>query len=341
MSGRRLLPGLVAAAVLLYGAGAGAAVWKVGPEEALTLPSQAARMAGDGDTVEIAAGEYFDCAVWPQRDLTITGSSDRLAPTVLTDAACQGKALFVVMGRGVTIRHLTFTRVRVPDGNGAGIRAEGPDLTVAHSRFINNQSGIVAADAPDGTLAILDSVFERNGAARDERCVATVQAGRLRVLRVERSRFGFARACDMVRGAARRTEVVDSRFEDGPAGAAQAMLALAGGDVLVRGSSFAKGTKAAPPDVAILVRDLWGGGGVVEVRDSVLANDSGRRVALVHNLSAGRAVLAGNRVGPGDVELDESGFWVARTRSMARDAVDTARGVAGKVTRGVRGLLPF
>ena len=38
MSGRRLLPGLVAAAVLLYGAGAGAAVWKVGPEEALTLP---------------------------------------------------------------------------------------------------------------------------------------------------------------------------------------------------------------------------------------------------------------------------------------------------------------
>ncbi len=341
MSRRRLLPGLAVAAVLQGGVGAGAAVLKVGPGEALTLPSQAARVAGDGDTVEIAAGEYFDCAVWPQRGVTITGSADPAAPTVLTDTACQGKALFVVMGREVTIRHVTFTRARVPDGNGAGIRAEGPDLTVAHSRFVNNQSGILAADAVDGALAILDSVFERNGAARDGRCVATVQAGALGLLRIERSRFIDARACDLVRAAARRTEVLDSQFADGPMGAGQAMLALAGGDVLARGTRFAKGAGAVPPDVAILVRDLWGDGGAVEVRDSVLANDSGRRMALVHNLSASRAVLAGNRVGPGDVELEERGFWMARARSMARDAVDTARGVAGKVKRGVRALLPF
>jgi hypothetical protein len=41
-----------------------------------------------------------------------------------------GKDLFVTDGNDITIRVLTLTRARVPDGNGAGIRAEGGDLTV-------------------------------------------------------------------------------------------------------------------------------------------------------------------------------------------------------------------
>ena len=335
------LPGVALAAVVLLGGVARGAVLKVGPGEALTLPSQAARVAGDGDTVEIAAGEYFDCAVWPQQRLTITGPEGAAAPAVLSDTACQGKALFVVMGRGVVIRNLTFARVRVPDGNGAGIRAEGPDLTIERSRFVNNQAGIVAADAPDGSLVILDSVFERNGAAGDGRCVATVQAGVLRSLRIERSRIGDARACDLVRAAAARTEVLDSRFEDGPTGAAQAMLALGGGDVLVRGSTFAKGVRAAAPDVAIVVRDLWGAGGEVVVQDSTLDNAAGRRMVLVQHLGSGRVVMGGNRVGPGDVELDGSGLWMARARGIARTGLDSARGLAGKVKRGIRAVLPF
>src|SRR5258708_26983509 len=54
------------------------------------------------------------------------------ADVVITDKACQGKALFVITGDDVSVRNLTFTRARVPDGNGAGIRAEGVNLRVEH-----------------------------------------------------------------------------------------------------------------------------------------------------------------------------------------------------------------
>ena len=45
----------------------------------------------------------------------------------------------------ITIRNLTLTRARVADFNGAGIRAEGGDLTIEHVRFIDDQDGILAA----------------------------------------------------------------------------------------------------------------------------------------------------------------------------------------------------
>ncbi len=319
--------------------GVAAEVLRVGPGQAFEAPSQAARAARDGDTVVIAPGEYFDCAVWPQSRIVITGPEDPATPAVLSDTACQGKALFVVMGQAVTIRHLTFTRVRVGDGNGAGIRAEGRGLVVAHSRFVNNQSGILAADQPDDEIAVLDSRFERNGAAAGPRCVATLQAGRLARLRIERSVFTDARACDMVRAWATRTEVVDSRFEDGAGGAAGRMVALAGGSLLVRDSVFARRPLAAA-DAAIETRDLWGTA-EVDVRGTVLENGSGRPHALVRHLAGGAVRLNGNRVGAGDVELDSSGLWAARVRTMGRDAADVARRAGGRVKRAVQDVLPF
>lgn len=330
----------VLAGAATFGTAARAEVLRVGPGEALTAPSAAARVAKDGDTIAIAPGEYYDCAIWYQNGITITGPEDPGTPAVLTDATCQGKAIFVIPGRGVTVRHLTFTRARVPDGNGAGIRAEGRDLTVAHSRFVNNQSAILSAAQPDGTIAVLDSEFERNGAPMGQGCVATLEIGGQRNLRIERSRFGPVRACDVVRArGVRRTDVLDCRFEDGPAGAARHMVVQEGGGLMVRGSQFVRGPKAEA--AAVLLRDLSGDALGVQVRDSVLENGSGRPLVLLHHLSSGHAAMAGNRVGPGDVELDESGYWMARMRGAARAAIDAVRGAAGTAKRAVRGVLPF
>lgn len=330
----------LAAGVLLAAGAARGEVLKVGPEEALKAPSDAARVARDGDVVLIAPGEYYDCAIWRQNGLTIAGPEDAAAPAVLTDVTCQGKAIFVIAGQGVTVRHLTFARARVWDGNGAGIRAEGRDLTVAHSRFVDNQAAILSAAQPDGTIAVLDSSFERNGARLGEGCVATLEIGALRQLRIERGTFGPVRSCDMVRArGVQRTDVQESRFEDGPGAAARHMVAQEGGGLMVRASRFVRGPQAEA--AAVLLRDLSGAGPGVQVRESVLENASGRRLALLHNLSPGRAVLAGNRVGPGDVELDESGYWTAKARGIARGAIDALRGAAGAARRAVRSMLPF
>jgi hypothetical protein len=340
MTWHRALLVLAVAALSLSAGAAGAAVLQVGPEEKLTTPSRAARVAKDGDTIVIAPGEYYDCAVWPQSNLVITGPEDPATPAVLTDMTCQGKALFVVMGRDVSIRHLTFARARVIDGNGAGIRAEGHGLAVSHSRFVNNQAGIVSAPQPEAMIAVTDSVFSRIGAAIDGRCASSVQTGPLGVLRIERSVFEAPRACDVVRSWAARTEIIDSRFDEGARGAAQAMVAVEGGALLVRDSVFVRGPAAAG-DAAIEVRALWGEGVERAVTGSVLENGSGRRQMLVRAVAAGPVRLEGNRVAAGDAEHDGSGLWMARARSLARDALDTARKVAGRVKRAVRDVLPF
>ena len=61
-----------------------------------------------------------------------------------------GKALLITNGNNITIRNLTLQRARVPDQNGAGIRAQGNNLTIDHVRFLNNQDGILAADESQG-----------------------------------------------------------------------------------------------------------------------------------------------------------------------------------------------
>jgi hypothetical protein len=82
---------------------------------------------------------------------------------VRTDKICQRKAIFVTASDGITIRNLDFTRARVPDKNGAGIRIERNDFTIEHSRFINNENGILTTEAPESMIRISDSELSRNG----------------------------------------------------------------------------------------------------------------------------------------------------------------------------------
>ena len=93
---------------------------EVGPDQEFKAPSKAIAAAADGDVVEIAPVKdgYFDCAVLRANHLTVEGKG---ADVVLTDKTCEGKAIFVTAGNDITIRNITFTRARVPDGNGAGI----------------------------------------------------------------------------------------------------------------------------------------------------------------------------------------------------------------------------
>jgi hypothetical protein len=46
----------------------------VGPGQTLRLPSEAASIAHDGDTIAIDAGEYFDCAIVSANNLIISGN---------------------------------------------------------------------------------------------------------------------------------------------------------------------------------------------------------------------------------------------------------------------------
>ncbi len=123
-------------------------VLNVGPSRQLKLPSQAAAIAKPGDTIRIDAGEYADCAIWRASQLTIEGEG---AGAVLAGKSCADKGIFIIGGSDVTVRNITFAHAAVPEHNGSGIRAEGHNLTIEHSRFIDNEDGILSAMIASGT----------------------------------------------------------------------------------------------------------------------------------------------------------------------------------------------
>lgn len=136
--------------------------WYVGPQRTLKLPSQAARLARDGDTVYIDAAIYSgDVAVWPQHRLSLRGSGG-LARLHANGLSAEGKAIWVVKGNQVEIENIEFTGAEAAALNGAGIRYEGRSLTLRHCHVHHNQMGLLTGADPQREILIEGSEFNDN-----------------------------------------------------------------------------------------------------------------------------------------------------------------------------------
>jgi hypothetical protein len=288
--------GVIGCLALFVAATAHAATLEVGPNQQIKKPSEAIRVAKSGDTVRIEPGQYFDCALVPQDNLTIEGTAPG---AVLTDLVCAGKALLVIDGNNVTIRNLTLQRARVPDHNGAGIRAEGGNLTVEDVHFINNEDGILSAPNPQANIKVIGSEFVHDGTcAGSGGCAHGIYVGTIHSLRVEHSRFFDTQHGHSIKSGALLTEVIDSDIEDGPTGTSSYQIDVpSGGSLVVEGTKFEKGPKSENNTCAITI----GEDGVrqptdkIVIRNNTFINEQGHPTFFVRNLTATPAELVGNK----------------------------------------------
>src|SRR3954466_7010328 len=155
---------LAVAFVLALAQAARADTLLVGPRHALKTPSAAARVARDGDVVEIEPGLYAgDAAMWTQNGLTLRAIGGR-AHLRADGAEVEGKGIWVIKGAGTTVEGIEFSSAKVRDGNGAGIRLEGPGLTVRNSYFHDNENGILTGRHLESDIVVEHCEFARNGA---------------------------------------------------------------------------------------------------------------------------------------------------------------------------------
>jgi hypothetical protein len=281
---------------------------QVGRGLLLALPSQAAAVAADGDRIEIAPGSYADCAVWRANRLTIAGTGPGV---VIHDRICQGKALFVTVGDDITVEGIIFAHAQVAEGNGAGIRAEGANLTVRASRFLDSQNGILAGGTVHSVLRISDSVFMRDGACIGA-CAHGVYASAIGLLRVERSVFSDNRTGHHIKSRALRTELIGNRITDGPDGSSSYLVDVPnGGDLVMQDNVLEKGPHTGNRRAAIAI----GAEGVthptdeLRIVDNHFISDVPGGTAFVSNMTQTPAILQGNSVqgaamplqGPGTV----------------------------------------
>jgi hypothetical protein len=131
----------------------------VGPGKMVGTVTEAARMAKDGEVIEIRSGNYRgQPAIWTQNNLLIRGAGKR--PVMIADdQSAEDKATWVVRGGNVRIENIEFRGARASDGNGAGIRFEKGHLAIHACRFADNEMGILTANSADLSLEVSDSEF--------------------------------------------------------------------------------------------------------------------------------------------------------------------------------------
>lgn len=159
---RALAAPALALGLLLAAGAAPCATIRVGPHRPVRTVREAAQVAKDGDLVLIDAGTYRgDVASWRADRLVVRGVGRR--PHMEASGAQEGgKGIWVVYGRDFTAENIEFSGAAVPDGNGAGIRADiSGKLVVRGCSFHDNENGILAgADE----IVIERCLFDRNGA---------------------------------------------------------------------------------------------------------------------------------------------------------------------------------
>ncbi|ANY18843.1 hypothetical protein A6F68_00308 [Tsuneonella dongtanensis] len=179
-------------------------------------------------TIAIAPGSYRQCAVQKGGEITFLAAEPGNA--VFDRTTCEGKAALVLRGRSARISGLVFRGMAVPDGNGAGIRLEQGDLTVAQSWFLDSQQGILTANDSAGTIVIDKSTFSGLGTCENSAgCAHSIYIGDYGRLRVTRSRFERGTGGHYVKARSRTVEIASSSFDDSAGRGTNYMIDLPAG----------------------------------------------------------------------------------------------------------------
>lgn len=209
----------------------GGRILRVGPNERIHTIATAAALARNGDTIEIAAGDYpQDVAVWTQDNLTVRGMGTPGGGKVrllANGASAEQKAIWVVRGGKVQIENIEFSGARVADKNGAGIRFEAGDLTIRHCRFLDNENGLLSTNQPEATLTIENSEFAHNGAG--DGYSHNLYIGVIKKLSVTGSYFHHANRGHLLKSRARENHILYNRLTDEEGGHASYELEFPNG----------------------------------------------------------------------------------------------------------------
>lgn len=220
---------------------------RVGPGEAIGRIADAAKLAKDGDTVEIMSGEYRgDVAVWKQKFLTIRGIGKR--PVLIADGkSAEGKAIWVIRNGEILVENIEFHGSRVPAGDGAGIRFQGGKLTVRNCAFIDNQIGILTSNDGISEIVIKGSHFA-DAPHQMHSLPHLLYVGRIAAVTVTGSRFENGYRGHLIKSRARHNEIHNNYIVDGAKGEASYEIDLPDGGIAhLTGNTIGQSAKTQNP----------------------------------------------------------------------------------------------
>ena len=259
---------------------------------------------GDGQgTIRVAPGYHRDCAIQTAGRIAFVAAEPGRA--IFDGVTCEGKAALVLRGAGARVDGLVFQNMRVPDGNGAGIRLEKSDLEVVNSMFRGSEQGILTADDPDATLSIDRSTFSRLGRCdRGLSCAHSVYTGDYGRVVVTRTRFEKGSGGHYLKTRAVQVDIRDNSFDDTQGSATNYMIDLpAGSTGRIANNLFIQGrdkeNHSALIAVAAEARKNPSRGLAIEGNRASLPAGIGRKSVFVADWSGEALAIGENQLGTG------------------------------------------
>jgi Right handed beta helix region len=265
---------------------------------------QAVTAIGEGEgTIIIAPGSFRDCAVQTAGIITFRASVP--GQSIFDGRTCEGKAALVLRGGGASIDGVIFQNMRVPDGNGAGIRLEKGDLTITRSIFRNSEQGILSAADSNSAISIDQSTFTGLGRCdRDLACAHSIYIGDYGSLTVTNSRFERGTGGHYVKSHAAKIDIRDNAFDDTRGRATNYMIDLPiGATGSITNNIFVQGANKENYSAFITVapegRTRSSTGLSITNNDASIAVGVERDTVFLADWSGDRVSLGANRLGRG------------------------------------------
>lgn len=259
---------------------------------------------GEGEgTIRIAPGYHRDCAVQTAGRIAFVAAEPGRA--IFDGVTCEGKAALVLRGAGARVDGIVFQNMRVPDGNGAGIRLETGDLDVMNAMFRGSEQGILTADDADAALTIDRSTFSRLGRCdRGLSCAHSVYTGIYGRVTVTRTRFEKGSGGHYLKTRAIAVDVSDNSFDDTQGTGTNYMIDLPSGSVgRIANNLFVQGRDKENYSAFIAVaaeeRKNPSRGLVIEANRASLPAGLGRRSVFVADWSGEALAIGANELGAG------------------------------------------
>ncbi len=248
--------------------------------------SDACNAAQSGDTIAVKAGTYVN-------DFTTVNTSLRIVAVggvvneVATVEPPNGKALLTASAN-LSIQGFSFTGGSdgSPDGNVAGIRQQGGNLSVNYCYFHDLQDGLLVDSNPTATVVVNNSTFVHNGVGDGYSHNMYVNA--VASFTLENSYSAGANVGHEVKSRAMVTNVLHNTIVDGATGTASYDIDIPNAGVAkIIGNIIEKG-----PDASNSYAIHYGGetqnlfaSNSLEVANNTILNDLGSQGVAVLNQS--------------------------------------------------------
>jgi hypothetical protein len=218
---------------------------RVGPGQRYPRIVDAAAAAGDGDVIEIEAGDYPGAvATWPQHGLLIRGVGGR-PHIAANDQRVADRDVWLFTGDDVVVENVEISGARSPKyNNGAAIRHIGRNLTLRHVHLHHSENGVlIGNDYPDTNRVLVEySQFGFNGDGVGY--AHNLYIGRSHELVMRYSYSHDATGGHLLKSRASRTVLEYNRLSDEAGNSSYVIDIPNGGDALVLGNVLEQGARA-------------------------------------------------------------------------------------------------